>query len=333
MAEPALVIGEALTDVLVGPDGRRRGLPGGSPANVALGLGRLGHPVRFATRIGRDSFGSLLGERLRAGGVELAPGSVDDAPTSTATAQLDAGGSATYAFDIDWRLPALTAQAVRTGPPAHLHTGSIAAALAPGAGTVLELVEAARGAATVSYDPNLRPALLGPPEDERARIERLVAASDVVKASDEDLDWLYPGQDPAESAARWAEEGRSRDRGPALVVLTMGARGARAWWRHGTVAVPAPRITVADTVGAGDAFTSGLLSGLLTAGLLGAGAAARAALAAATSGPGIAAPVLDALTQAAVAAALTCTREGADPPTAAELAAARPAAAAQRPDA
>jgi fructokinase len=326
MAEPALVIGEALTDVLVGPDGRRRGLPGGSPANVALGLGRLGHPVRFATRLGRDAFGRLLRAHLTAGGVALAPGAVDDAPTSTATALLDASGSATYEFDLDWRLSRRTADAVRTGPPAHVHTGSIAAALAPGADTVLALVEGARAAATVSYDPNLRPALLGPPEDERARVERLVAASDVVKASDEDLAWLYPGQDPAKAAARWAEDGpapggRGDGGGPVLVVLTMGARGARAWWRHGTVAVPAPRVAVADTVGAGDAFTAGLLSGLLAAGLLGAGGAPRAALAAAAAGPALAAPVLDALTLAARAAALTCTREGADPPTAAELAA------------
>ncbi|MEE4546594.1 PfkB family carbohydrate kinase [Streptomyces sp. V4-01] len=100
----------------------------------------------------------------------------------------------------------------------------------------------------------------------------------------------------------------------------MGARGARAWWRHGTVALPAPRVTAADTVGAGDAFTAALLSGLLAAGPLGAGGAPRAALAAATAGPDLAAPVLNALTLAARAAAMTCTREGADPPTAAQLA-------------
>lgn len=314
MAQAALVIGEALTDVLVGPDGERRGMPGGSPANVALGLGRLGHPVRFATRIGRDSFGTLLRERLEAGGVEFVAGSVDDAPTSTATARLDDAGSATYDFDIDWELAAATVRAVRGGPAAHLHTGSIAAGLPPGADTVLGLVEGARAAATVSYDPNLRPALLGPPERERARVERLVAASDVVKASDEDLSWLYPGVEPAKAAARWAEQG-----GPALVVLTMGGRGARAWWRRGSVHVAAPVIEVRDTVGAGDAFTSALLAGLLSAGLLGAGEGPRAALAEATDGPAPAAPVLRALTLAARAAALTCTREGADPPTAAEL--------------
>lgn len=315
MTKPATVIGEALTDVLVRADGTSRGLPGGSAANVALGLGRLGHEVCFATRIGSDPFGVRLRERLRSGGVTLAAGSVVGSRTSTATARLDASGSATYSFDIRWELAEETVQAVRAAPPAHLHTGSIASALRPGSHTVLDLLQGARAAATVSYDPNLRPALLGPPQQERECVEHLVAAGDVVKASDEDLAWLYPGVDPARSAARWIEQG-----GPALVVLTMGARGARAWWRHGSTEIRAPQVEVRDTVGAGDAFTSALLGGLLSAGLLGAGGRPRAALTAATSGTELAEPVRHALVLAAHAAALTCTRDGADPPTAAELA-------------
>jgi fructokinase len=315
MAQPARVVGEALTDVLVGADGRGREVPGGSPANVALGLGRLGHPVRFATRIGPDRLGGLLRERLGGAGVELVPGCVDDGPTSTATATLDARGAATYDFDIAWALSREAVAAIGAGPPAHLHTGSIATALPPGADTVLAAVEAARDAATVSYDPNLRPALLGPPERERARVERLVSASDVVKASDEDLAWLYPGQDPDKVAARWARGG-----GPALVVLTLGARGARAWWRHGSHEMAPPPVRVVDTVGAGDAFTSGLLSSLLRAGLLGPAADARQALRAATSAKLLPDALTDALALAARAASLTCAREGADPPTLDELA-------------
>ncbi len=263
---------------MVGPDGRGREVPGGSPANVALGLGRLGHPVRFATRIGRDRLGGRLAAHLRGSGVELLPGCADDTPTSTATAVLDARGAATYDFDLAWELSAATVAAIGAGAPAHLHTGSIATALPPGADTVLAAVEAARQAVTVSYDPNLRPALLGPPERERARVERLVAASDVVKASDEDLAWLYPGQDAGKVAAGWARQ----DGGPSLVVLTLGARGARAWWRGGSTEVTPPPVKVVDTVGAGDAFTAGLLSGLLRAGLLGPAGPARAALRAAT---------------------------------------------------
>lgn len=319
-ALPAYVIGEALTDVLVAPDGRRHDAPGGSPANVALGLGLLGHPVRLATRVGRDPSGAALLHHLRSGGVELAPGSVVDAPTSTATARLDATGAATYDFDIAWSLTPEAAAAPRLGPRAHLHAGSIAAALPPGADQVYDAVRAARPTATVSYDPNLRPALLRAPDLERARVEELVAASDVVKASDEDLAWLHPGLDPDQVAARWARSG------PALVVLTRGARGARAWWRHGHHDTPPRPVRVVDTVGAGDAFMSALISSLLRAGLLGgatgaAPPAARAALHAATAGRGLPPAVTESLAFAVRAAALTCTREGAQPPTPAELAA------------
>lgn len=259
---PALVIGEALIDVLVEPGGRRREVPGGSPANVALGLGRLGHPVRFATRIGRDRYGDLLLRHLRESGVELTPGSVDGGPTSTATALLDSRGAATYDFDITWAPTPEAVGAVLTGAPAHVHTGSIATALTPGADTVLAAVETARAAATVSYDPNLRPALLGPPERERDRVERLVAASDVVKASDEDLAWLYPGRDAAEVASRWAEGGELRrwwcsrsargGRGPGGGTAAMRWRRRRyGWWTRWARVTPSRRRWSAGCCGRG----------------------------------------------------------------------------------
>ncbi|MFJ2956375.1 carbohydrate kinase [Streptomyces sp. NPDC087270] len=315
---PALVIGEALTDVLTGAGGERREHPGGSPANVALGLGRLGHPVRLATRIGRDRTGTVLREWLERGGIELLPGSVGDAPTSTATARLRADGSVGYAFDLVWDLAPATVAALRAGPPSHLHIGSIAAALPPGADLVLAAAEQSRARATVSYDPNIRPALLGDRARERARVEHLVEVSDVVKASDEDLGWLYPDQDPDTAAAGWAR------RGPALVVLTRGARGARAWWRHGHLDVPAPPIRVTDTVGAGDSFMSALVSGLLQRDLLGAGgpsatAATRARLHDATGTGTLTPEVAGALRYAVRAAGITCSRPGAAPPTYEEL--------------
>ncbi|MFF7635828.1 carbohydrate kinase [Kitasatospora sp. NPDC008050] len=317
-AEPsALVIGEALTDILAGPDGRRRAVPGGSPANVALGLARLGHPVRLATRVGGDEYGRMLRRHLGENGVRLTDGSVVDAATSTATAVLDAGGVARYHFDVSWSLPPAATDPATTGPLAHLHTGSIAALLEPGAEQVVAAVRAARPGVTVSYDPNLRSALLGPAARERPRVEELVALSDVVKASDEDLGWLYPGHDTAAVAARWARSG------PSLVVLTLGASGARAFWRHGGHRVrPAPA-EVADTVGAGDAFMAGLLSGLLRAGLLGGARGervpARDQLRAATGTWRLPAPVVGSLALAARTAAFTCTRPGADPPRRAEL--------------
>lgn len=333
----ALVIGEALTDILATPDGRQRAVPGGSPANVALGLARLGRPVCLATRIGSDRYGLDLRRRLGQSGVRLTVGSVVDAATSTATATLGSDGAATYRFDIDWSLAPEAVDPARTGPIAHLHTGSIAATLAPGAARVLAAVRAARPGATVSYDPNLRPALLGTADEERPRVEQLVALSDVVKASAEDLDWLYPGCDAAAVAAAWVRTG------PALVVVTLGAAGALAFWRHGSCELAPTPVEVVDTVGAGDAFMAGLVSGLLGAGLLGAeplGAeplgserlgseplgsgfqlppTAREALRAATSADRLAPEVAEALALAARAAAVTCTRPGADPPTRAEL--------------
>ncbi|MDH6142755.1 MULTISPECIES: carbohydrate kinase family protein [Kitasatospora] len=317
-AEPStLVIGEALTDILAGPDGRRSAVPGGSPANVALGLARLGHPVRLATRVGGDAYGLALRRHLGESGVLLTDGSVVDAATSTATAVLDADGAADYRFDVSWILPPAATDPAATGPVAHLHTGSIAALLAPGAAQVLTAVRAARPGATVSYDPNLRPALLGTAAQERPRVEELVALSDVAKASEEDLGWLYPGHDAAAVAARWARTG------PSLVVLTLGAGGARAFWRHGSHRVRPTPVDVVDTVGAGDAFMAGLLGGLLRAGLLGGGAGervfARDELRAATGADRLPAKVVDSLALAARTAALTCTRPGADPPTRAEL--------------
>ncbi|MCG7210074.1 carbohydrate kinase family protein [Streptomyces arenae] len=315
---PALVIGEALVDIIAGPDGPQRSHPGGSPANVALGLGRLGHPVRLATRLGRDHFGSLVQKHLEDSGVDLAPGSVVDAATSTATAVLDSAGAANYTFDITWALSKAVEEALRDGPPAHVHAGSIATALSPGADQVFSTLHALRASATISYDPNLRPALLRPAEQERERVEQLVAISDVVKASEEDLAWLHPDENPDKTAAHWAQNG------PSLVVLTLGAKGARAWWRHGCQDIAPVPVQVVDTVGAGDAFMAGLTSRLLHAGLLGGGlgvkaATARVALHAATDTNRLPAVLGDALAVAARTAALTCTREGADPPTAAEL--------------
>ncbi|MER6562459.1 carbohydrate kinase [Streptomyces sp. NPDC001027] len=305
-------------DIITGPDGLQRSHSGGSPANVALGLSRLGHPVQLATRVGRDDFGRLVQGHLETSGVKLVHGSVVDAATSTAIAVLDDAGAATYAFDITWALSDPVEEELRDGPPTHVHTGSIATALSPGADQVFSTLNALRPSATVSYDPNLRPALLRPAEQEREQVEQLVAISDVVKASEEDLAWLHPNETPDRTAARWARNG------PALVILTRGANGAQAWWRHGSQSVAPVPVRVVDTVGAGDAFMAGLTSRLLRAGLLGGGpgteaATARAALRAVTDTDRLPAVLGDALAVAARTAALTCTREGADPPTAEQV--------------
>lgn len=303
--DDVLVVGEALVDIVERPDGARAEHPGGSPANVALGLARLGRRTSLLTRIGRDGRGDAVRKLLEGSGVQVHPASFVDAPTSTATARLDAHGAARYDFDLDWRLP----RDPILQPARALHTGSIAAFLPPGGDAVLELVQSVRGSRTVSYDPNARPVLMGEPRAARRRVESLVAAADVVKVSDEDLEWLAPGEDPERVARSWI------DLGPAVVVVTYGAGGTLGVTREVLARVRAPQIEVVDTVGAGDAFMSGLLDHLAGAGLLGPehGDALRTMDEAA---------VRAMLAHAARVAAVTCTRAGADPPTREELAAA-----------
>ncbi|MFI6151598.1 carbohydrate kinase [Kitasatospora sp. NPDC051170] len=303
------VVGEAVMDLVRSGQGQPTAHPGGSPANVAVGLGRLGNDVALLTRLGPDAHGTRLARHLVGSGVTLAAGAVDEHPTSTALAHTDESGSATYEFAITWQLPDLDPDELLAGSPC-LHTGSIAATLEPGASTVRRLVERARGRRTVSYDPNCRPSLMGDPEQARTRIESLVASADVVKASDEDLAWLRPGQDVVDVARRWLALG------PSLVVVTRGAAGAVGVCRAGTVEQRARRVTVADTVGAGDAFMAGLLDALHRHDLLGPENADRL--------HGIdTATLAELLDTASLVSAFTCTRPGANPPTAEELAAYR----------
>jgi fructokinase len=259
MQTPVSVIGEALIDIVVPVTGETAEHVGGSPANVAIGLARLGHQVELSSHFGEDERGHRIAALMAAEHIALAPGSTDAARTPTATARLDPAGVAHYEFDLDWR-PA----PFEVPDGGHLHTGSIGATLEPGADTVRGVVDAARAHATVSYDPNARPSLMGSPAEALARIEPLVRAADVVKASDEDLAWLYgPDTDPADVAAAWQQLG------PALCLVTCGGSDVLVRIGSGTHRVATHPTTVVDTVGAGDSFMAGLLSGLLDAGLLG----------------------------------------------------------------
>jgi fructokinase len=229
-------------------------------------------------------------------------GSLLPVSTATAAATLAPDGSATYQFDLHWEL----GEAVLPTAPVAVHTGSIAAVLEPGASAVAQVLRDHRDRATTSYDPNARPLLMGEASRVRDRVEELVAASDLVKVSDEDATWLSPGESAEELAARWL------GLGPSVVVLTSGATGMLGLCRAGRVEVPAPRVDVADTVGAGDSAMAALLDGLWLHDLL--GGPARNALASVTT------QVLeDVVRHAARAAAITVSRPGADPPTRAEL--------------
>lgn len=294
------VFGEALVD-LVGQGGPLfRAVPGGGPANVAIGLSRLDVPATLVTGLGGDAFGRLVAAHVTGSGVRL---ETQPAPfTGMAVVTLDDGGVPAYDFALSWE-PATPA--VPAGTVA-LVTGSLTAALA--APQTEAAMSAARPAATVCYDPNIRPAFSAGQDADQDRVARQAALSDVVKASAEDLAWLHPGVDPVQVARDWL------DSGPAVVVVTRGADGCTAVTRSVVVDVPAPQVAVADTIGAGDAFMSGLLAGLHAGGLLGAGR--RKPL-----GELTAATLEQLLTKASAAAALTCARHGADPPTTAELAA------------
>jgi fructokinase len=300
-----VVVGEALVD-LVGQRGGRTFVahPGGSPANVALGLARLGVPVTLMTRLGQDGLGEMVLEHLRASGVLVSADRTQGMSTSLAIATL-AAGVASYDFRIEWDMPALAPLPIETRC---LHTGSLATALEPGNVNVIDLVERerTRGRVTISYDPNVRPALLSDVMQARSGIERLVALSDVVKVSDEDLRWLYPEQSDELVAQNWLRLG------PGIVVVTRGGVGVYAVSAGLELRRPAVPIDLVDTVGAGDSFTSGLLEALHRADLL--GGSRREAIAAVDEST--LTSVVDA---AALAAAITCSRPGADPPTRAEI--------------
>ncbi|TGO04148.1 carbohydrate kinase family protein [Serinibacter arcticus] len=299
----ALVVGEALVDIVERPGTPPLAYPGGSPANVAIGLARLGRDAQLLTWLGEDPNGDLVRDHLEASRVRIASGSQRAARTSTARALIDADGSATYEFDLEIDYP----EHQVAEDTVVVHVGSIGAVLEPGAAKIAALLGSARRRAVLTYDPNLRPSIMGDRDDVRPAVLALVAGSDVVKVSDEDLEWLEPGTAPQDVARTWAAAG------PALVVVTLGAEGSFAVTADGVeVAVPAPRVDVADTVGAGDSFMGGLIDGLWTNGLVGSG-----------RHDAIAALPVDELTslleQSARIAAITVSRPGANPPTRQEL--------------
>jgi fructokinase len=297
MSRHVLVIGEALVDVVHRGDGRIYESPGGSPANVALALGRLGDTAHFLTQLGNDPHGEEVREWLTKAGVRVTSSATTR--TATATAHLDDSGSARYEFDISWSLD--EAAPARSDDVGIVHTGSIAALMAPGAAAVRMLLTRMRDTSLITYDPNVRPALLPDHRRAVADVESFVALADVTKASDEDLAWLYPDFDPLDVARSWLQQG------PSVIVVTKGANGAFAVTRDGVTRVPGRSVNVVDTVGAGDTFMSALIHGLLTLDFD--SAAARERLLKIDQ-----ASLSLLLRLGCEAAAITVSRPGADPP-------------------
>lgn len=298
-ASHALVIGEALVDIVVSADGVRRVHPGGSPMNVAVGLARLDIPTTLATTIGTDAAGTQIAHHLDEAGVALAPGSTSSRPTSTAVATLDDSGAAHYDFNLNRELPVPDVRGA-----ALVHTGSIGALVEPGATAVRTAFADAAPSTLLSFDPNIRPDVMGSPEDVRPRVEFLARSAHVVKMSDEDAAWLYPDSLEAEIAGRYAAMG------VALVVITRGPRGCYLRAGDHDLSLTPPPATVVDTIGAGDAFMSGMLYALLDSALT----------------PQIYRATLDTRALhtvgrvALASAAITVSRAGANPPTLTELA-------------
>lgn len=244
-----LVIGESLIDIVSTVGSPDRYAPGGAPANVALGLGRLGADIELLTDLGDDFHGGFLLAHLRESKVRVHARPMGS--TSTARALLSADGSAEYDFSLRW---APDASLVDGGEWSAIHVGSIAAFLSPGAAAVDSLLDHGRDfSALLSFDPNIRPTIIGAHEHALTRFETLASRVDLVKLSDIDADWLYPERS-AESQLN-----RIHSLGVQLVALTCGAEGSILSTASARVNVPAGAVEVTDTIGAGDSFMSSLI--------------------------------------------------------------------------
>ncbi len=302
-----LISGEALIDLIPDPERANAydAVLGGSPYNVAIGLSRLGATTAFVSRVSKDGNGDALAAALSENGVDLRFVLRDEKLTTLAFVMRGTAKTGSrYAFYLDatsfdgaWPFPAIWPEGAR-----HLHVGSISAVDPRHGERVVEALRAARPHATLSYDPNIRPLVTPDRESVVSLVERQATLAHFVKASEEDLQWLYPGRAVEESLAQWAKGG------PRFAVATLGPQGAVAILGGERIAVPAPPVEVVDTVGAGDSFMSALLSAMDSDSALGAASKApdRAALE-------------RWLTFAAAASAITCTRKGSNPPTRPEV--------------
>ena len=290
------VCGEVLIDIL--PSGP---VVGGGPANTAKALARLGHDVYFIDGISTDAFGQSARAELLNDGVNLDLSLASDKPTCTATVTLDAAGSASYEFLIDGTATFDFNSSWLPDPyryqPQVLHIGTLVTVIEPGASALYDWAMAVAELAPIVFDPNIRPSVMPDRDLYEAAVEKWAALSAVIKVSDDDLAWLFPQSSIDDVAQRWINDGAF------LVVVTRGANGLVGYTADGRVEVPGVKVDVVDTVGAGDTVGAIVVEAMLAHGLI----ELRGDL------------LRNVLARAAAAAAITCSRKGAQPPYKHEL--------------
>ena len=294
------VVGEVLIDLI--PNGEnRKPVVGGGPANTAKALAKLGIDTHFIDGISNDKYGQMAKDELVSAGVRLDYVKYSDKPTCLATVSISDLGSATYEFVIEntatfdftleW-LPSL-----QTERPSLLHIGTLATVIEPGVSVLFDWAQSVAKVAPIVFDPNIRPAVISDRAQYVAQVERWVAISSVVKVSDEDIKWLYPGLEIDQVVNNWLIKG------PSLIVVTYGNKGLAGYQKDEKVSVEAVKVKVADTVGAGDTVGAVLVEAIVKDGL--------------DSLTGSRLETM--LKRAAKAAAITVSRVGANPPTSEEL--------------
>jgi fructokinase len=295
------VCGEVLIDLIPAADGARVPHVGGGPANTAKALARLGHDVQFIDGISTDEYGVAARKELLDDEVKLDLALTSDKPTCLAIISLDANGGASYEFKIDGTATFDFDLKWLPDPsrykPQVLHIGTLVAVIQPGADVLYDWAMQVAEFAPIVFDPNIRPSVMGDHDLYEAAVEKWAALSSVIKVSDDDMAWLYSGQKYEDVAQRWLNDGA------ALVVVTRGSNGIIGFTADGAIEVDGAKITVADTVGAGDTVGAIIVEAMIEKGIL-----------------ALTGDVLKAtLHRAAVAAGITCSRKGAQPPYKHEL--------------
>ena len=290
------VAGEALIDILPAGD-----VVGGGPANTAKALARLGYEVDFIDGISTDAFGVKARKELERDGVSLDLCLVSEKPTCTATVTVDSNGGASYEFLIKGTATFDFDRTWLPDPerlkPSVLHVGTLATIIEPGASTLFDWALRVGEFAPIVFDPNIRPSVMGERATYAAAVEKWVAISSIVKVSEDDITWLFPEESLDEVARRWIAQGVS------CVVVTRGAHGLIGYTEHGIEEVDGVKVSVIDTVGAGDTVGAIVVEGIIQ-----------------HSVAGLTGHILNGvLHKAAIAAGITCSRAGAQPPRTHEL--------------